>query len=109
MTTLLESTKLADPDVERAVRNLRDAVRDLQRGTFAGALVIPDVALEDGVAKLVSHGLLRRPRAVIVSVPRGAASAGYIVESRDGVNRTQQLKLTASGYGATITVDLVVL
>lgn len=109
MTTPLESTKLADPDVERAIRNLRDAVREQQRSVFSAAIVIPDVVLEDGVATLVSHGLLRRPRAVIPSIVRGATSAGYIVESRDGVNRTQQIKLIASGYGATITVDLVVL
>lgn len=107
--TLL-STALADPDVDRAIRNLREAVRDLQLAPLASALVIPDVTLEDGAPKVISHGLARRPRAVLVSAVRGSpTAAGRIVEARDGINRMRSIKLTATGYGASITVDVVVL
>ena len=44
-----------------------------------------------------------------MSAVRGATATGRIVESRPSANdRTQVVTLTATGHGATITVDLEV-
>jgi hypothetical protein len=98
-----------DGDAERMRRSIVDAISDLQIAPFAQAEVIQDVELADATTTHVSHGLGRKPRMVIVSPPRNATSTGRIVESRDSVDRTRSIKLTATGHGATITVDVVLL
>ena len=102
--------RLSDEQLERVRRNHHDAIEELQAGVLASAAIIHDVELADGIATAVPHG---RGRAVvaIVSVPRGAVTSGRIDEIRDNnaADRTQYVTLTATGWGATITVDLVVL
>jgi hypothetical protein len=102
----IQDIRLKDVDAERVRRDHADAIKEIQ------ALlpkVIPSVTLEDGVETHVSHGLGRAPRAVWETIVRGAITAGRIVEDRSNVDRTKSVKLTANGYGATITVDLVVM
>jgi hypothetical protein len=98
-----------DPKLEEMRRDHRAAIAELQTLPLAGAVIKRDVTLQSGVATPVPHGLGRIPNIVIPSVPRGAVSAGFIVEVRDGkFRRDQYITLTASGYGATITIDLTV-
>jgi hypothetical protein len=99
--------KLDDDDTERVRRSHSEAIKDLQRSL---PRVIPNIALVDGKATTVAHGLGRAPRAVIQSIARGSVSAGFITETRpSGTDRSKTIVLQASGYGATITVDVVVL
>lgn len=99
----LQDIALADVNADRARREHVDAIRELQK---LQPSIVQDVTLSDGVAKEIPHGLGRAPRIVVVSVPRGATSTGRIVESRTGVDRTKAVKLTATGHGSTITVDV---
>ncbi len=99
---------LADSDVERVRRNHHDALAELQGLPLAGARILRDVSLVDGVATPIAHGL-GRAAFVVNSPPRGATTAGVITEIRDGTqDRSKVVVLKASGYGATITVDLQV-
>lgn len=105
----LLATKLADTVLETIRRNFAEAITELQKLPFAGARIISGVVLADGVETPIAHQLGRLPLFVVASIPRGALSAGRIDEIRNGtVDRSKLLKLKASGYGAVITVDLVV-
>ncbi len=97
--------KLADEQTERVRRRHAEQIAELQSLPFAAARKIA-VTLVDGIATAVNHGLGREPKFIVPSVIRGAVSAGYIVETLVG-DRAQQVTLTANGYGATITLDLM--
>lgn len=101
--------RLAEPQAEEARRVLVEAVRELQALPSADLTVIPNVDLANGALVPVAHKLGRPPRFVSCSTPRNATAAGYVVEVRDGTDRARVVMLRASGYGATITVDVVVL
>ncbi len=105
------SITLDDEKSERANQHHEDRINELQQLPSAGLTVLPNITLADGVATIISHRLGRRPLWVGVSVPRGAATtAGYIIETRDGTqDPTKFLILTANDYGATVTVDGLVL
>ena len=101
----------ADAVADRARRELTEAVRELQRSPLAAGQVISNVSLADGIATTVPHHLGRLPTFVSCSVPRGPSTSGRIEEIRStsGTNdRTKYVTLTANGYGATVTVDVVV-
>jgi len=98
--------RLDDADAERVRREHEQKLVEVQSQPFVGASIVSGRQLADGVATPIPHGLGRRPAFVFLSIIRGAASAGFIVESsRDD----KYVTLTASGYGATITIDLGVL
>jgi hypothetical protein len=73
--------------------------------------VVAGVELADGVVTPIAHKLGRAPAWMGISLVRGAASTGRIDDtSREGGNdRSKFAVLTATGWGATITVDLLVL
>ena len=48
------------------------------------------------------------PSWIQASAVRGSVTVGCIVEFRDGVDRSKFVDIAASGYGATVTVDLLV-
>ena len=97
--------KLDDETAERVRDSHHKAIEEMQSLPGVRTRIVPGVSLVDGVATPVSHKLGRIPLFVTASIPRGAVSAGYIVEtSRDA----QSVTLTANGYGATIVVDLAV-
>lgn len=107
MVTLLP-IKLADEQLERVRRNTHDAVSELQRLPSSTARILRNIALLDGIATPIAHGLGRRAF-VVHSPPRGAMSAGYIEEVRDGSSKPETyVVLKANGYGATITIDIEV-
>lgn len=105
----LANEQLADQAVERVRRNHAECILELQGVPMARARVILGVQLEDGVAKSISHRLGRAPLYVRESCPRGATTAGVVIEVLDStVDRAKQVTLKASGFGATITVDVLV-
>lgn len=93
-------------DAERVRQSHARAISELQ-----GQLeirVIRDLSLANNVRTPVSHGLGRAPAWVNASAVRGSVTVGCIVEFRDGVDRTTRVDVAASGFGATVTVDLMV-
>jgi hypothetical protein len=92
------------------VRRLHDeALASLQSLPAAGLVVLPDVVLRDGIPTPIAHRLGRVPKWVGVSVVRGAVLSGHVDETREGIDRSKFVHLTANGYGSTVTVDLVIL
>jgi hypothetical protein len=102
------SIKLTDDDAEQVRRSHHDAIAELQKQPAVALKAIAGVELPDGVTVQVAHGLGRAPVFVRESIPRGAVTAGLLVEVRTGVDRTKYVALVATGWGATITVDLEV-
>lgn len=103
--------RLDDRKVDDVVRNHKEKLVELAGRTFVNAKVVADVELADGIETPVAHGLGRAPTYVRESCPRGALANGWIVEVRDPsspVDRSKYVVLKASGYGATITVDVQV-
>jgi hypothetical protein len=92
--------------VDLALRELHDAVAaviaDVRR-----EVVIRGVELEDGVEKVVAHGLGYAYSHVSVSPVRGASTSGRVEEvEATAAQRKDRLTLVANGFGATVTVDL---
>ena len=103
----LEAITLKDADADRVRRSHADAIRELQQAPAAREVFLQDKQLADATPTPIAHGLGRVPRHVSVSVPRGAASAGYINEIRSSAyDRSQYIVLQADDYGATVTVDV---
>ena len=97
---------------DRARREMHEAVRELQNLPMAAARVVQNVSLADATATTVPHGLGRAPVYVGISAVRGPSTSGRIEEIRStsGVNdRSKFVTLKANGYGATVTVDLLVM
>jgi hypothetical protein len=111
MISLLPLSLDRDPsptNIERVRRNHHDVLAEIQGGAFTRARIIRDVTLADGIATPVAHGLGVAAFAIL-SPPRGPIAAGWIEEVRDGGHdRTKYVVLKANSYGATVTVDLVV-
>lgn len=104
--------QLKDADTERVRRNHELRLAELAGLPLARGLIVPNVLLVDGVATEVVHALGRRPSFVKASDPRGPSTSGRIEEVRAaGASHdpTQRLVLKASGWGATITVDVLVM
>ena len=103
--------RLDDRKVDDVTRDHAAKINELAKQPFVGAKVIADVEFADGIETPVAHGLGRVPTYVRESCPRGALANGWIVEVRDPsspVDRSKYVVLKASGYGATITVDVQV-
>lgn len=104
----LISSVLSDDTAERVRRNHAEAIRELQLQPLVGAVVSANVELQDGIETPVAHRLGRIPQWVRESCPRGAATAGYVeVIANNTYDRTKYVVLKATGWGATITVDVV--
>lgn len=101
---------LPEPTADRANRNHEERLRSLEQAPSALLDVIPSVALKDGVATPIAHKLGRPARWVRESCVRGAATTGRVEEVRSGqYDRREYVVLKATGFGATITVDVAVL
>lgn len=106
----LTSIRLPEPAAEQARQEHAAAIRELQDLPAAAARVIAGVELEDGVVTPVAHGLGRPPAFVQASCPRNPSTSGRIEEVRAGDHdRSRVVALEANGWGATITVDVLVL
>ena len=103
------TSPLPDLDAERVRREHDEKLRTLQKRPGVLLEVLPDIELADGAVVYVKHGLGRAPRWASASTVRGAVTAGAINELRAGIDRTKVIALQASGFGATITIDLAVI
>jgi hypothetical protein len=102
--------KLDDPQMEQVVRNVGEAIRELQLLPVTAVRVVAGVELEDGVETAVAHGLSRAPVWVRESCVRGASTSGRVEEMRGAtIDRKRVVVLKASGYGATVTCDVLVM
>lgn len=103
------SERSTPAEIAAAIRNLRDAVVEWQRHPLASAQFIRDVELTDAAQTPIAHNL-GRPATVFVSQPKNAATAGIIddITHYNAFDRRKFVTLVASGFGATITVDLIV-
>lgn len=106
----LLATPVSDPLLERLRANHHDAIRELQVAPLAAARLIANVVLADGIDTPIAHGLGRAPVWVRESCVRGASTVGMVEELRDDTtpDRTKYVTLRASGFGADVTVDVVV-
>ena len=87
-------------------------INELAKQPSASMRVIADVELADGIETPVAHKLGRSPTFVRESCPRGALSTGRIDEVRDPakqVDRSKFVVLKATGWGATIVIDVQVM
>jgi hypothetical protein len=96
---------LAEETAERVRRSHHEAIRELQQAPMAGARVVKNITLVDGIETSVAHGLGREPTMFYLSPPRGPSSTGRIEEVRGTQDRSKLVVIKASGMGATITVD----
>lgn len=104
--------RLDDRKVDDVTRDHAAKINELASLPAATMRVIPDVELADGIETPVAHKLGRVPTFVRESAPRGAIAAGRIDEVRDPavtVDRSKYVVLKASGWGATITIDVQVM
>lgn len=106
----LSLRRFSDPEVEAAHRDTHEAVRELQTVVEKRTGdVISDITLIDSTPTPVAHRLGRPPKFVGPSVVRGATAAGFITEVRNSAyDRSRVIVLQATGYGATITLDVEV-
>lgn len=104
----LDGSKLADDTAERVRRSHHEAIRETQDKRAMGMIVIKDVVLANNTRTPVAHRLGRAPSWIKESCVRGSITVGCVVELRDSADRTQVVEIAASGYGATITIDLLV-
>lgn len=95
-------------DYELVRREHARKIIELQQLPSTATRILNDRELASGVTTLIPHGLGRAPKIVLVSPPRGASSTGRIEEVRTAVDRTKYIALVATGWGATITVDVEV-
>lgn len=102
--------ELEDQDAELVRLEHERKLVELQKLPASSLRVIRSVELADGVPTPIAHGLGRALVWVRESCVRGAVTAGLIVETRDGTHALSKfVTLTATGWGATITVDVLVL
>jgi hypothetical protein len=100
--------ELEDQDAERVRIEHERKIVELQRMPAASARTIRDIALVDGVATPIAHGL-GVPAFATHTPPRGPTAAGWIEEVRDGSHdRKKYVVLQANSYGATVTIDVEV-
>jgi hypothetical protein len=98
------------PAAEQARRVHEECILELQKQPATGLRVLEDVALADATETPIAHKLGRKPLWVQASCVRGALNAGRIEEVRSGsYDRTRVVVLKATGFGATVTVEVVVL
>ena len=83
---------------------MRRAVIENSRDPYLNGRDI-DVELANATLVAVRHGMGRRFTNYTLSAPMGAVSSGRIVESAPDADRLT-IYLTATGYGATITVRM---
>jgi hypothetical protein len=95
--------------VEEVRQNLDRRLRELADAPAVDLQALGEFTLPDGVLVRIGHRLGRLPKLVLCSPPRGAATTGRIDEVRDGLDRSRFVGLRATGFGATIRVDVGVL
>ena len=117
--TLTPPLKLRlEGDAERVRQSHAQGITELQELQIAKAVVIRNVTLPDATDTPISHGLGRPPVFVKESAVREGtpiAAAGIIVDlgtrntAGQPIDRSRTVVLRATGYGATLVIDLLVM
>lgn len=105
--------QLADPSSEAVRRNHEQRIAALE--AVSDEVIVTGAVLANGVGQLVVHGLGRAPAFIGISAVRSTPPTAGVVQdfgvvdgSGNQVDRTQAVWLRAVGFGAAITVDLLV-
>lgn len=99
--------RFSDELAERVRRNFSDQIRELQNAPALTSEFLRGVSLPAGATTLIAHRLGRPPVMITLSPIQGSSTPGVIEEVLStSVDRTKFIQLRASGYGATITVDV---
>lgn len=98
-----------DPKVERAFKDQARTVDTIAAAPGVNMAVLGAFELADGVETPIPHKLGKVPSAAWASFVRGPVTVGMIEEvTSSSWDRAKYLTLKASGYGATVTVVVVV-
>jgi hypothetical protein len=102
--------RLDDRKVDEAIRETHQRIDEIAASPITGRRIIANVQLADGVDTPIPHGLGRAATWVKTSCPRGAPAASGRVEDvrTTSHDRARFVVLKATGWGATITVDVEV-
>lgn len=98
--------RTGDPALDANTLALENAVDSVKALPIVGGRLMTGVTLAAGVATDVAHRLGRPWRGWLLCGMSGAAGAGYINETTTGYDTSNLLRLTATSFGATITVRL---
>jgi hypothetical protein len=91
-----------DLDVDRALDEVRRSLQSVARDPYINGRDVA-VTLPDATAVVVQHGLGRTMVGYSQSPVKGAVTVGMVQETaRDA----RSVTLTATGYGATVTLGL---
>jgi len=93
-----------DKDTDKAIEEVRRSTVLLCTDPFLSGRDM-EVTLVNAVELAIAHRLGRRFVGYALSAPMGATSSGRIVEREPDIDRAT-IYLTATGYGATITVRI---
>lgn len=98
--------RVSDPIVDRILRNLDQRIRELAGVRIVQGILKEDIDLADGTEVQITHGLGRPARWLVCRLlnPSSTGRIEEIVSST--VDRSSVLTLKATGYTATIAVDL---
>lgn len=94
------------PAVDRALEQHRQAIDDIM-STIAVDLRPMVVVLKDGITTRIKHGLGRPYRGVTLGPVSGAATSGRI-EEVTSTSPSTDIMLRATGYGAEVSLGIVV-
>lgn len=100
------------PEIERAIGEVRDVVNLLVDSLFPDAALVTGIHLANATTYRLRHGLSHPLRGWFVVDLTGPASTGRIeriIPSATNIyDPGTEVWLQANGYGATVTVSLVV-
>lgn len=91
---------VGDPKVQQAIDEIRRALMELARDNVHRDYT---VTLPNATAVAIKHGLGRQMQGYALAAPVGATATGRIVESN---RNSDGMTLTATGFGATISVGI---
>jgi hypothetical protein len=95
--------KTGDRDIDNNFKDVDDRLRALAASPLLLGKQIDDVELEVATSTPIRHQLGRKPKGYFVVDMTGATTAGFLnTDDSDDLFLT----LTATDYGATITVSL---
>lgn len=93
---------------ERIRESHATAIRELQEAPASRGIVVEDLDLPEATNITIRHNFGRRAR-VFVSPVRGSSSSGRIteiVQNLATIDTNNATTLYATGFGATVTVDV---
>lgn len=111
--TPLATPRLDDAKAEQVRQTHAAAIAEQQNKPASSLTPLGDVSLPNGTTTLVPHSLGRVPTFVWVSpVKTAGVTPGVIIDvstTTSGLDRTKQVALQASGFGATVRVTVAVM